>query len=112
MAQVEVVMGVALETVVVLEMVVLEMEVVLVTTEVVEAPTVVTQRVLLGQRFPTMAMSRQKTEMVMAMAQGHQEEVADHLVVLAVVLPIPTEQVQTLAPKPATVPVGATSSLR
>ncbi len=112
MAQVEVVMGVALETVVVLEMVVLEMEVVLVTTEVVEAPTVVTQCVLLDQRFQTMAMNRQKAEKEMAMAQGHQEEVADHLVVLAVVLPTPTEEAQTLAPKPTTVLVGTISSLR
>ena len=112
MVQVEVVV-VVLETVAALETKEAQaMEVVLVTTEVVEAPTVVTQRVLLGQRFPTMAMNRQKTEKVMAMAQGHQEEIADRLVVLAVVLPIPTEQVQTLAPKPTTVLVGTTLSLR
>ncbi len=108
MVQVEVVMVVVLETVVVLEMEV----VVLVTTEVVEAPTVVTRRVLLDQRFPTMAMMRQMTEMGMMMAKGRQEEVVDHLEVLATILLIPTEQVPTLAPKPTTVLVGTTTSLR
>jgi hypothetical protein len=113
MVQVEVVMEVVLETVVVLEMeVVLETEVVRVTTEVVEAPTVVTRRVLLDQRFPTMAMMRQMTEMGMMMAKGRQEEVVDHLEVLATILLIPTEQVPTLAPKPTTVLVGTTTSLR